>query len=54
MIEWAVEAGVDYITGETFDILDEALLALECIQKYGKGKIVRLNHLSDFVEYVSP
>lgn len=37
MIEWAVDAGVDYITGETFDILDEALLALECIQKYGKG-----------------
>ncbi|XP_048769994.1 betaine--homocysteine S-methyltransferase 1-like [Ostrea edulis] len=37
MIEWAVEAGVDYITGETFDILSEALLAVDCIQKYGKG-----------------
>ncbi|XP_061177226.1 betaine--homocysteine S-methyltransferase 1-like [Saccostrea echinata] len=37
MVEWAVEAGVDYITGETFDIVSEALLALECIQKYGKG-----------------
>jgi len=36
-IEWAVDAGVDFIVGETFSELGEAKLALECIKKYGKG-----------------
>uniref|UniRef100_A0A2C9KCH6 Hcy-binding domain-containing protein n=1 Tax=Biomphalaria glabrata TaxID=6526 RepID=A0A2C9KCH6_BIOGL len=36
-IEWAVDAGVDYILGETFSELGEAMLALQCIKKYGKG-----------------
>lgn len=36
-IEWAVEEGVDYIIGETFNALGEAMLALECIKEYGKG-----------------
>jgi S-methylmethionine-dependent homocysteine/selenocysteine methylase len=36
-IEWAAEAGVDYIIGETFSDLGEAMLALKAIQKYGKG-----------------
>ncbi|BFZ17496.1 hypothetical protein BsWGS_20535 [Bradybaena similaris] len=36
-IEWAVEAGVDFILGETFAELGEATLALESIKKYGKG-----------------
>jgi S-methylmethionine-dependent homocysteine/selenocysteine methylase len=36
-IEWAVETGVDYIIGETFKELGEAMLALKAIQKYGKG-----------------
>ncbi|XP_059141150.1 betaine--homocysteine S-methyltransferase 1-like [Physella acuta] len=36
-IEWAVEEGVDYIVGETFGELGEAMLALESIKKYGKG-----------------
>jgi S-methylmethionine-dependent homocysteine/selenocysteine methylase len=37
-IEWAVDEGADFIIGETFDTLAEAKLALEAIQKYGKGK----------------
>ncbi|CAL1541585.1 unnamed protein product [Lymnaea stagnalis] len=36
-IEWAVEAGVDFIVAETFTELAEAMLALKSIQKYGKG-----------------
>ena len=36
-IEWAVEAGADFIIGETFGAYDEAALALDCIKKYGKG-----------------
>ncbi|XP_046553070.1 betaine--homocysteine S-methyltransferase 1-like [Haliotis rubra] len=36
-IEWAVEEGADYIVGETFNEFGEAMLALECINKYGKG-----------------
>ncbi|VDI18473.1 Hypothetical predicted protein, partial [Mytilus galloprovincialis] len=36
-IEWAVQEGVDYIIGETFNALGEAMLALECIKEYGKG-----------------
>uniref|UniRef100_A0A0B7AE37 Hcy-binding domain-containing protein n=1 Tax=Arion vulgaris TaxID=1028688 RepID=A0A0B7AE37_9EUPU len=36
-IEWAVEAEVDFILGETFAELGEAMLALESIKKYGKG-----------------
>ena len=36
-IRWAVEEGADFIIGETFLDAGEAYLALECIQKYGKG-----------------
>ncbi|XP_071494414.1 betaine--homocysteine S-methyltransferase 1-like [Diadema antillarum] len=36
-IQWAVEEGADYIIGETFSFFGEALLALQCIQKHGKG-----------------
>ncbi|XP_067684996.1 betaine--homocysteine S-methyltransferase 1-like [Haliotis asinina] len=36
-IEWAVEEGADYIVGESFSELGEAMLALECINKYGNG-----------------
>ncbi|ELU10764.1 hypothetical protein CAPTEDRAFT_200197 [Capitella teleta] len=36
-IEWAVEEGADYIIGETYRDNGEAMLALECIKKYGKG-----------------
>ncbi|KAH9503692.1 S-methylmethionine--homocysteine S-methyltransferase bhmt2 [Bulinus truncatus] len=36
-IEWAVDAGVDFIVGETYCELGEAMLALESIKKYGKG-----------------
>ncbi|KAI8520851.1 hypothetical protein Bbelb_006050 [Branchiostoma belcheri] len=36
-IEWAVEEGADFIVGETYGFLGEAMLALECIKDYGKG-----------------
>jgi len=36
-IEWIVEEGMDFIVGETFTELGEAMLAMECCKKYGKG-----------------
>ncbi|ESO90438.1 hypothetical protein LOTGIDRAFT_233748 [Lottia gigantea] len=36
-IEWAVEGGAEFIVGETFADPGEALLALECIKRYGRG-----------------
>lgn len=36
-IEWAIEEGADFIVGETFGHVGEALLATEAIKKYGKG-----------------
>jgi hypothetical protein len=43
MIEWAVEAGTDYIIGETFDLFGEAMLALDCIKAYGKGMNINIS-----------
>ncbi|XP_070568435.1 betaine--homocysteine S-methyltransferase 1-like isoform X4 [Ptychodera flava] len=37
MIEWAVEAGADFIVGETYAHLGEAMLALKAIKEFGKG-----------------
>ncbi|GFN89867.1 betaine--homocysteine s-methyltransferase 1-like [Plakobranchus ocellatus] len=36
-IEWAVEAGADFIVGETFLEFREAMLALESIKQFGQG-----------------
>ncbi|KAK6175446.1 hypothetical protein SNE40_013909 [Patella caerulea] len=36
-IEWAVKEKADFIVAETFSELGEAMLALQCIQKYGNG-----------------
>lgn len=36
-IELAVENGADFIVAETFSHFGEAMLALECIKKYGQG-----------------
>ncbi|GFN89866.1 betaine--homocysteine s-methyltransferase 1-like [Plakobranchus ocellatus] len=36
-IEWAVEAGADFIVGETFMVFSEAMLALESIKEFGQG-----------------
>ena len=38
-IIWSVEEGADYIIAETFMDYGEAVLALECIQEYGNGKV---------------
>ncbi|XP_070567460.1 betaine--homocysteine S-methyltransferase 1-like [Ptychodera flava] len=36
-IEWAVEGGADFMVGETFGTLGEAMIALEMIKEHGKG-----------------
>ena len=36
-MQWAVEEGADFIVAETFDVLGEAELALECIKSVKKG-----------------
>jgi betaine-homocysteine S-methyltransferase len=41
-VGWAVEAGVDYIIGETFSYAEEALLALEVIKAAGKPAVITL------------
>jgi betaine-homocysteine S-methyltransferase len=41
-VAWAVEAGVDYVVGQTFTWLGEALLALEVIRAAGKPAVVTL------------
>ncbi|XP_064617551.1 betaine--homocysteine S-methyltransferase 1-like isoform X2 [Liolophura sinensis] len=36
-VEWAAQEKADFIVGETFGTLGEAMLALEAIKKYGNG-----------------
>src|SRR5262245_10858975 len=42
-IGWAVDAGVDFIVGETFSFAGEALLALEAIKRSGKPAVITLS-----------
>ena len=39
---WAVEAGVDYVIGETFGYAEEALVALDVIQQAGLPAVITL------------
>lgn len=39
-VGWAVDAGADFIIGETFCWIDEALVALEVIQAAGKPSVI--------------
>lgn len=41
-VQWAVDAGVDYIVGETFGYLGEALAALATIKAAGKPAVVTM------------
>jgi betaine-homocysteine S-methyltransferase len=41
-IEWAVDAGVDFIVGETYSFGGEALLAMEAIKRSGKPAVLTL------------
>ncbi len=41
-VAWAMEAGVDFIIGETFSFYEEALLALEVIRNAGAISVVTL------------
>src|SRR5438067_9970806 len=42
-IGWAVDAGVDFIVGETYSFLGEALLALEAIKRAGQPAVITLS-----------
>ena len=42
-VGWAAEAGVDYVIGETFGFLDEALIALGVIREAGLPAVITLN-----------
>lgn len=42
-VAWAVDAGVDYVIGETFDWLGEALIALDVIRAAGKPAVITLS-----------
>jgi betaine-homocysteine S-methyltransferase len=41
-LEWIAQAGVDYVVGETFSYLEEALLALEAIRERELPSVVTL------------
>jgi betaine-homocysteine S-methyltransferase len=41
-IDWAMDAGVDFIVGETYSWGGEALLALEAIRRSGKPAVITL------------
>jgi betaine-homocysteine S-methyltransferase len=41
-VGWAVEAGVDYVIGETFSYAQEALIALDVIKRAGKTAVITL------------
>jgi betaine-homocysteine S-methyltransferase len=41
-VEWAVDAGADFIVGETYSWGGEALLALEAIRRAGKPAVITL------------
>ena len=42
-IGWAVDAGVDFIVGETYSFGGEALLALDAIKRSGKPAVITLS-----------
>jgi betaine-homocysteine S-methyltransferase len=42
-VGWAAEFGVDFVVGETFRFLDEALLALDVIRVAGLPAVITLN-----------
>jgi betaine-homocysteine S-methyltransferase len=42
-VGWAVEAGVDFIIGETFSWGEEALIALDVIKQSGKPAVITLS-----------
>lgn len=41
-VGWAVEAGVDFVIGETFSYAEEALIALEAIKQTGLPAVITL------------
>jgi len=50
-VGWAAEAGVDFVIGETFDNLEEALVALEVIKKHNLIAVITLTIHAKGVTY---
>ncbi|HSG27122.1 MAG TPA: homocysteine S-methyltransferase family protein, partial [Candidatus Krumholzibacterium sp.] len=46
-VQWALEAGVDYVVGETYPCLDEARLHLEVIRQAGLPAAITLSARGD-------
>ncbi|MHA6617767.1 homocysteine S-methyltransferase family protein [Pseudonocardia sp. DLS-67] len=42
-VGWAADAGVDFVIGETFGFLDEAMIALEVVREAGLPAVMTLN-----------
>jgi len=42
-VEWAAEAGVDYVVGETYPCLEEARLHLKLIKDAGLPAVITLS-----------
>ena len=41
-VQWAVDAGVDFVIGETFSWGAEALIALDVVKKAGQTAVITL------------
>jgi betaine-homocysteine S-methyltransferase len=41
-VQWAVDAGVDFVIGETFSYAEEALIATDVVKKAGKVAVITL------------
>ncbi|XP_070568439.1 betaine--homocysteine S-methyltransferase 1-like [Ptychodera flava] len=50
-VQWAVDAGADFIVGETFAHLGEGILALEAIQEVGNGLPSVITYTAVAAEY---
>ncbi|XP_030851334.1 betaine--homocysteine S-methyltransferase 1-like [Strongylocentrotus purpuratus] len=50
-VEWAVDEGADFIVGETFGHLGEAMLATQAIKEYGKGVPAVITFGTHFSKY---
>jgi len=48
-VQWAVEEKADFIIGETFSDLEEAMLALQSIQQHGNGRPIQTRVVSGLV-----
>ena len=48
-VQWAVEAGIDFVIAETLDYFGEGLIALEVIKKYNLPAMITFGSTQDFL-----